>query len=80
MSVSFGIYKRFFLTYYGWSWVFSVLFTMLLFTATNIANDLLIGAWANDPAQYDDFWKYSPFVIGFTFVLALTFALRSCTN
>ena len=49
VSVSFGIYRKFFLTYYGWSWVFCVTFTMLLFTATNITNDLLIGAWANDP-------------------------------
>lgn len=48
ISVNFGIYKRFFLTYYGWAWVFLSNLAMVVFTSVTVSSDYITGKWSNE--------------------------------
>lgn len=80
ISLSFGVYKRFFLTYYGWSWLFCSQLAMCTVTGVTVLNDYLVGSWAYDKEQYARFSFYCPLTIGFAFIIALAVMGRAFAN
>ena len=77
VDVAFSTVFRFFKRYYGCSWLITSQLGMLYFTLARIANDYILGDWAEKPEhQHTMFYLYGPLCLAGPFAIALGVFIR----
>lgn len=81
IDVVFSSYKRYFGRYYGTCFFISAFAAMLVFLASKIVNDYVIGVWAHDENgdQQSRYWFYTSVTLGLTLSTTLGAYFRSGT-